>query len=150
LFHSKAGADNKEKIADRLRAIEAARQNKELYVRTMITNIFGEARRDKCAEAIETMVVNARGLSFETIEAAQQVMISRPDNIDALKKRNFPLYYFLGDLDTSLPIEIMRNEISQLPGAVAHIASGIGHMGHIECTSEAVEFIQRILRADAD
>jgi hypothetical protein len=42
----------------------------------------------------------------------------------------------------------MQNELAQLPGSVAHIAQGIGHMGHIERTKEAAEFLQRILRAD--
>jgi pimeloyl-ACP methyl ester carboxylesterase len=148
LFHSKAGADSPQKISDRRRAIEAARENKTLYVRTMINGIYGEKSRAACSTHIENQIAYASGLSFETIEAAQLVMIGRPDNIEAMKHRNFSLYYYLGDLDSSLPMEVMKQELDQLPGAVAHIAHDIGHMGHIERTREAADFIQRILRAE--
>jgi pimeloyl-ACP methyl ester carboxylesterase len=148
LFHSKAGADSPQKITDRRRAIEAARENKALYVRTMINGIYGEKNRTTCAPEIEKQIAYASGLTFETIEAAQLVMISRADNIESMKQRNFSLYYYLGDIDSSLPLEIMKQELDQLPGAVAHIAHDIGHMGHIERTREAADFIQRILRAE--
>jgi pimeloyl-ACP methyl ester carboxylesterase len=148
LFHSKAGADSEQKIIDRKRAIEAARENKALYARTMINGIFGEENKERCHEAMEKQIAYASQLSFETIEASQTFMIQRPDNIEWMKNRNFSLYYFLGDKDNSLPLDVMQNELAQLPGSVAHIAQGIGHMGHIERTKEAAEFLQRILRAD--
>lgn len=148
LFHSKAGSDSEQKIADRKRAIDAARENKELYVRTMINGIFGSANKIRCHEEIERQIAYASQLSFETIEAALSVMIQRPDNIERMKQRNFSLYYFLGDNDNSLPLEVMHQEIAQLPGSVAHIAQDIGHMGHIERTKEAAEFLQRILRTN--
>jgi pimeloyl-ACP methyl ester carboxylesterase len=97
---------------------------------------------------MEKQIAYASQLSFETIEASQTFMIQRPDNIEWMKNRNFSLYYFLGDKDNSLPLDVMQNELAQLPGSVAHIAQGIGHMGHIERTKEAAEFLQRILRAD--
>ncbi len=148
LFHSKAGADNAEKIADRKRAIEAATANKELYVRTMVTNVFYEKNRERCQTEIEKQISEAQQLSVETITGAQQVMIERPDRIAAMQQRNFPLYYFLGEKDTSVPLEVAENELTQLPGAVAHIARETGHMGHIENKREAVEFLQRIMRTD--
>lgn len=149
LFHSKAGADSDQKIADRRRAIDAARENKSLYVRTMINGILGESNRESCREAIEIQIGYASTLSFETIEAAQTVMMTRPDQIDSMKNRNFSLYYFLGDQDTSIPIDTIKNELKELPGAVAHIAEGVGHMGHIERTREVTDFLQRMLRAES-
>jgi pimeloyl-ACP methyl ester carboxylesterase len=146
-FHSKAGADNEQKIADRKRAIEAARENKSLYVRTMINNIYFEGNRERCKNEMEAQIAYAQNLSIETIVAAQEVMISRPDRVETMLHRNFPLYYFLGDRDSSLPNDVMMAEVSRIPGAVAHLVQGIGHMGHIENKREAVEFIQRIMRA---
>jgi pimeloyl-ACP methyl ester carboxylesterase len=148
LFHSKAGADSEQKKADRKRAIDAAGENKSLYVRTMINGIFGESNRETNHAAIEKQIEYANTLSVDTIQAAQQVMLTRPDQIDQMKNRNFSLYYFLGEQDTSIPLEIVRSELNQLPGAVAHIAEGIGHMGHIERTREASDFLQRMLRAE--
>lgn len=148
LFHSKGGADLEQKREERLRAIEAAKSNKELYVRTMINNIFFEGTRSSHQSHIEKQIDYAKSLSLETIIASQEVMISRPDNINRLQERGFPLFYFLGELDTSLPIGMMMDEVSQLPGALVHVEPGIGHMGHIEATKSVIGFIQRILHTD--
>lgn len=148
LFHSKAGADHEQKIEDRNRAIDAAKANKELYVRTMINGIFYEKTRTIHQPEIEKQISYAQQLSVESIVASQEVMISRPDQIEFLKRRNFPLFYFLGENDTSIPLDIIQNEIRNLPGALAHIEPGIGHMGHIEATKSAIAFIQRILHTD--
>jgi pimeloyl-ACP methyl ester carboxylesterase len=147
-FQSKAGADNEEKITDRKRAILAAKENKNLYVRTMITNSFTPESRIRCKVQLEKMVVEAQQLELETIVAAQTVMINRPDRVNDMKLRNFPLYYFLGGRDPSLPMEVMNEELNQLPGAMTYVVQNIGHMGYVESNKEASEFLQRILRAD--
>lgn len=149
LFHSKAGTDLPEKIHERKRAIAAAGENKELYVRTMITNIFYEKNRNRFSGEMESLIEDAKKLSKETIQGAQQVMIGRNDNVERLKHRSFPLYYYQGEFDNSVPSVITQDEMKLLPGAVGHLSHGAGHMGHIETQRDAIEFIQRILRADA-
>lgn len=148
LFHSKCGADLPQKIADRHRAIEAANSNKELYVRTMINSIYGEKTKSIHQASIEKHIEYAKQLSLETIVASQEVMISRPDQIATMQQRSFPLFYFLGEMDNSLPLSLMLEEVDQLPGSLAHIERGIGHMGHVEAAKSAVGFIQRILHTD--
>lgn len=148
LLHSKVGADSDEKKSDRRRAIEAARTNKDVYVRTMVTNIFYEKNRDRLYDQIEQQIAQAQKLSIEAITSAQEVMLERQDRIHDMKHRNFPLYYFLGDKDTSIPLEVAQHELTQLPGAVAHISRETGHMGHLENKRDVVEFLQRIMRAD--
>lgn len=145
LFHSKASADHQQKLDDRARAIIAAKSNKELYVRTMVNSIFYEKTKSLHSAAIEKQINYAKQLSLETIVASQEVMISRIDQVALLQKRSFPLFYFLGDHDNSLPMDVLNNEVSQLPGALMHVEPEIGHMGHIEATKASIEFIQRIL-----
>ena len=139
---------NAQKISERHRAIEAARDNKDLYVRAMLTGTFHPDNRARCVPELESMIKDAQKLPFATIENSQRVMIDRPDRIADMRARKFPLYYFLGDQDSSLPADIMQNELMQMPGAVAHVLQGIGHMGHIESTRKSAEFIQRVLLAD--
>ncbi len=146
-FQSKAGSDSEEKIFDRKRAIEAAKQNKGLYVRTMLTGCVLERNRERLREDLARTIADAEKLSFEAIEAAQQVMISRPDNVEILKERRFPLYYFLSEQDPSLPISVLNKEMEQLPGAVAYIASNTAHFGYMEANQEAVSFVKRIVMA---
>lgn len=148
-FQSKAGADSEEKKTERRRAIEAARQNKSLYVRTMLTSCVLERNRERLREDMERTIADAEKLSFEAIEAAQEVMIARPDNVEILKDRKFPLYYFLSEQDLSLPIDVLNREMEQLPGAVSYIASNTAHFGYMEANNEAVSFVKRIIMADS-
>lgn len=147
LFHSKAGEDIAQKKEDRKRSIKAIKENKALYVRTMINSLFHPSKALGLTDVIQQHISDAMLISEEAMVAAQTVMMTRPDNIDAMKHRHFPLFYFLGDRDASLPIEMMMEELAQLPGAVSHIAAETGHMGHFESNKEAGIFLQRILMA---
>lgn len=148
LFHSKADSDNEEKILARKRAIDAASENLELYVGTMIRGLFHNEQREKCQRQMEEQIAYAKSLSLECIKGAQTVMSKRTSAVDRLTKRHFPLYYFLGENDPSLPKESVDFELNHLKGAVAHWVEKTGHMGHFECPKEAGDFLQRILRAD--
>ncbi len=148
-FQSKAGSDSEGKIVERKRAIEAAKQNKSLYVRTMLTSCVLERNRERLKQDLERTMADAEKLSFEAIEAAQELMISRPDNVEILKDRRFPLYYFLSEQDLSLPIDVLNKEIEQLPGAVSYIANNTAHFGYMEANHEAVGFVKRIVMADS-
>lgn len=148
-FQSKAGSDSEEKKNERRRAIEAAKQNKSLYVRTMLTSCVLERNRERLREDLARTMADAEKLSFDAIEAGQEVMISRPDNVEILKERRFPLYYFLSEQDPSLPIDVLNKEVAQLPGAVSYIASNAAHFGYMEANYEAVSFVKRIIMADS-
>lgn len=145
MFHAKAGKDSAEKIEDRKRANVAAKANKDFYVSTMINTIYFEGNREVCKKEIQRQIKNAKKLSIEAIVGAQEVMIQRPDQIETMKSRNFSLFYFLGDKDASLPLDVMNAELEQLPGALAYVAGETGHMGHYASTREALVFLQRAL-----
>ena len=145
MFHAKAGKDSAEKIEERKRAIIAATANKDLYVSTVIKNIYFEGSRERCKKEIQRQIKNAKKLSIEAITSAQEVMIQRPDQIESMKSRNFSLFYFLGDNDASLPLDVMNAELAQLPGALTYFSDESGHMGHYASTREALVFLQRAL-----
>lgn len=147
LFHSKAGADDAEKIAARDRAIEAAKENKALYIRTMINGLFPDTTRENFREKIEEQIIYAQSLETEAITDSLGVMRDRSSTLEAMVNRNFPLYYFLGSEDKSIPLDVAMKEVEMLPGSAPQIVQGIGHMGHIEHPVSAGDFIQRILRA---
>jgi len=148
LFHSRAGLDSEEKRANRLRAIDAAKESQSLYVRGMITGLFDAHNREKLHAEIETQIAYAQALPLPAIEASLMVMRDRPDAVEGLQLRHFPLYYFLGENDAAVRLEDMTEELTALPGHTAHIAHQTGHMGHLESPREAGAFIQRVLKAD--
>lgn len=144
-FHSKAGADTAEKIEDRKRAITAASQNKDFYLATMLQNTLAEENRKPLNEELTTMIEQAKNdITSACIQAAQEVMIERPDNIAFLAQAQFPIYYFLGKQDKSIPLELMNAELNALPQANIHIAETAGHMGHIECKQQALAWLKKM------
>ena len=144
-FHSKAGSDSTEKIEDRKRAIVTAAQNKDLYLATMLRNTLAEDNQTRLRKELETMIEQAKhDISVACIQAAQEVMIQRPNNIGFLSTAVFPIHYFLGKQDKSIVYELMNEELLVLPGATLHTAESAGHMGHIECRTEAIEWLKRV------
>ena len=144
-FHSKAGSDSTEKIEDRKRAIVTAAQNKDLYLATMLRNTLAENNQTRFRKELESMIEQAKhDISVACIQAAQEVMIQRPNNIGFLSTAAFPIHYFLGKQDKSIAYELMNEELLALPGASLHTAESAGHMGHIECRTEAIEWLKRV------
>jgi pimeloyl-ACP methyl ester carboxylesterase len=94
---------------------------------------------------LKEQITFAKSLSLATIEQSQMMMIHRPDQLLAMQHRSFPLYYFLGQNDPSVTMEMAQLEIDKLPGALAHVEEGIGHMGHWESTRHVAQFINRVL-----
>ena len=146
-FHSRIGDDPEEKKENRLRAIEAAKENRERYIRMMVSGIFHPEFHVHHQDKIDKQLAIALEVDLATIEASHTVMRGRPNAIPAFQERNFPLFYFLGDQDSALPKEIMEAEIAQLPGSAVLFAPHTGHMGYIECPHVAGEFVQRMLRS---
>lgn len=146
-FHSKAGADNTQKMEDRKRAITAASQNKDLYLGTMLRNTMAEGNLGLFESELNLMIDSAKeDISTECIAAAHEVMIERPDNVQSLSKAHFPIYYFLGLKDKSIPYEQIEAEITSLPAAKVYIAENAGHMGHIECKEAAIQWLEEVCK----
>jgi pimeloyl-ACP methyl ester carboxylesterase len=144
-FHSKAGSDSAEKIEDRKRAIATAAQNKDLYLATMLRNTLAEANYPRFQKELAMLIEQAKhDISVACIQAAQEVMIQRPDNIGFLSAAAFPIHYFLGKQDRSILFEHMQEELLALPSASMQVAESAGHMGHIECRTEAIEWLKRV------
>ncbi len=144
-FHSKAGSDNTLKINDRRRAITAATLNKDLYLNTMLRNTLAESHAAHFQKELNGMIEAAQhDITSECIVAAHSVMIERPDNVEYLKKVRFPIYYFLGAEDKSIPYEQIEPELASIPNAHVQIIQHAGHMGQIECKAEAIEWIRTL------
>ena len=144
-FHSKAGSDDAQKIEDRMRTIQAAAHNKDLYLASMLRNTLAECNVERLEYELSRMIETAkRDISYECISAAQHVMIERSDAVDYLSRAHFPIYYFLGTEDKSIPFENMKAELDSLPNAIIDVAESTGHMGQMECKSKAISWLRKI------
>jgi pimeloyl-ACP methyl ester carboxylesterase len=144
-FHSKAGADDERKIEDRRRAIEAAAQNRELYLSTMLRNTMSDSNADLLRHPLQKMIDTAKqDITVDCIRASHEVMIERPDNIGFLKHAHFPVFYFAGSEDKSIPLNQLREEWEKLPASRITIVENTGHMGHIEAKAEALQWLKDV------
>ena len=144
-FHSKAGADDAQKIEDRKRAIHAAAQNKDLYLASMLRNTFAEGNMHRLQHELALMIESAKkDITYECVSAAQHVMIERGDAISYLSSAQFPIHYFLGLEDKSIPYANMKHELSSLPKALVELAENTGHMGQVECKSAVITWLRKI------
>jgi pimeloyl-ACP methyl ester carboxylesterase len=133
LFHSKLGEDSIDKKLQRMRAIELVKENKELYVNTMISNLFSDTYKEKMASSISSLVNEAKKVSVETIIHCHQSMMHRGDGIHHVKELAIPAYYFSGKKDQSVPLHQIEEEVQTL-APLAHLTSHpeMGHMGQWE------------------
>lgn len=144
-FHSKAGADSPQKIEDRKRAIHAASQNKNLYLATMLRNTLSDKNREAYGAELSKLIAEAQeDIGIRCIEAAQSVMIERPDNVAFLSGVNYPIYYFLGKDDQSIPVNQMNEELRALSQAHVTIVDNTGHMGQLEACLEALHWLRLV------
>ena len=122
LFHSSVRADSAAKKEDRLRAVELLRQNKSLFTRTLISSLFNPAKRAQFDSEVETAIEVAQKMSVEEICNAIMAMRNRPDNLEWMKSRSFPLYYFVGDSDARFSLEEMNEDRPEAPCyAITHV-----------------------------
>lgn len=134
LLNSTSRADSDERKANRDRAIKAVKQNKEIFVRMSVGNLFSEGNRERLAEEIEQTKLEALKTPVQGIVAALEGMKVRNDREVILHFAPYPILLILGGLD---PVLIYEDNIEQVENtSVKLITYNGGHMSHIENHNE--------------
>ncbi len=142
LFHSKLGSDNDAKKNQRQRAIELVSENKNLYIRTMISNLFPEPFKVKKYHIIDALVADAFSIQAETIQHCQQAMMNRASFVESIPTLNIPVHFFAGKDDLSVPLSDVLDEHTTFQNSTLTIIDGVGHMGQWECPEIAAQWIK--------
>ena len=130
LLNSTSRADNEERKANRDRAIKAVKQNKEIFVRMSVGNLFSEENRERLAEEIEQTKLQALKTPVQGIVAALEGMKIRNDREVILHFAPYPILLILGKLD---PVLTYEDNVEQIENTgVKLITYDGGHMSHIE------------------
>jgi surfactin synthase thioesterase subunit len=145
LFHSKIGADDNEKKIQRQRAIDLVKDNKALYIRTMITHLFSDRFKVKKYHEIDRLIEEANHIDVSNIIACQKAMKNRPCGISTLFESKIPIHYFAGEKDNSVTLDQIMEERSQLNQfSSIRVEEKIGHMGQWECPHSAIDWLNQI------
>lgn len=130
LLNSTSRADSDERKLNRDRAIAAVKQNYTAFVRMSITNLFSEDNREKLAETIENVKLEALKTPLQGIVAALEGMKIRNDREVLLHFGPYPIALILGKKDGVLPYD---DNVTQVENTRVQLTTfPDGHMSHLE------------------
>jgi pimeloyl-ACP methyl ester carboxylesterase len=146
LVNSTSRADSDERKRNRDRAIVAVKQNYSTFIRMSIANLFSENNRERLADRIEEVKLEALKTPLQGIVAALEGMKIRKDREVMLHFAPYPIQLILGKKDGVLLYEENRDQI--LDTHVQLTTFEDGHMSHIENQAELLvvlsDFLKRV------
>lgn len=130
LLNSTSRADSDERKINRDRAIIAVKQNYTSFVRMSIANLFSEDNRERLADDIEKVKLEALKTPLQGIVAALEGMKIRKDREVILHFATYPIQLVSGKKDGVL---IYEDNIEQIEGTNVQLTTfPDGHMSHLE------------------
>lgn len=133
LIHSSAYADDAAKIEIRRKAIQWIRnEGKAAFLRAMIPNLYSEWSKQNRQTDIEAHFRMALETSDESLIAAYEAMILRPDRTSVLRNATVPVLFVIGERDNAVP-PIHSFEQCCLPNiSSVSFLTDCGHTGMFE------------------
>ncbi len=139
LLNSTSRADSDERKTNRDRAIKAVKQNYTNFVRLSIANLFSENNRERLAEEIENVKIEALKTPLQGIVASLEGMKIRKDREVLLHFSPYPMLLVLGEKD---PVLNYEEAIEQIEGTKVTLKTfPDGHMSHIENQEELMRVL---------
>lgn len=136
LFHSSALADSDDKKADRLRAVEAVKNNHKDFAVTLVSKLFKEENEKNFPSEASKLKEIARSISPEALIASLMAMRNRPDRTPTLSKLNIPFLFIWGKNDKVLDFNNAFPQAKIPQTSQVLILNEAGHLGFIEAKTE--------------
>jgi pimeloyl-ACP methyl ester carboxylesterase len=144
LQNSTSRADSDERKLNRDRAIVAVKQNYTNFVRMSIANLFSENNRERLAEQIEKVKIEALKTPLQGIVASLEGMKIRKDREVILHFAPYPIQLVLGKKDGVLNYD---DSIDQIENTKVQLTTfPDGHMSHIENQEELLKVFISFLK----
>lgn len=144
LVNSTSRADTDERKRNRERAIVAVKQNYSAFIRMSIANLFCEDNRERLADSIEEVKLEALNTPLQGIVAALEGMKIRKDREVMLHFAPYPIQLILGKKDGVLLYEENRDQIIDTHVQLTTFEDG--HMSHIENQAELLAVLRGFLK----
>tara|TARA_B110000977_G_C11082498_1_gene493379 strand:+ start:3160 stop:3837 length:678 start_codon:yes stop_codon:yes gene_type:complete len=135
LLHSTAKADSEQKQYARIRAIEAVKEKKNIYLRTAIPLLASKQLQEICKKHIKKMTQEAEALSPEGILVALVGMRQRETHTKTVQKFKGTITYISGTFDPVLSNDAIKDEAYNNGADFIEIKNA-GHMSHWENPNE--------------
>jgi pimeloyl-ACP methyl ester carboxylesterase len=145
LQNSTSKADSDERKANRNRAIKAVKKDYVGFVRLSIANLFNPDNREKFANEIEKVKIEALNTPLQGVVASLEGMKIRKDREVLLHLTPYPKMLILGKKD---PVLIYKDAVEQIENtAVKLVTFPDGHMSHIENKEELKTVLQNFFKS---
>lgn len=144
LINSTSVADSDERKKNRDRAIQVVKKDHASFVKLSIANLFSEDNREKLADKIEAIKVEALKTPLRGIVAALEGMKIRKDREVLLHFAPYPIILVLGKKDPVLNYEDSLEQIENT--RVQLVSFPDGHMSPVENETELAEKLQQFLK----
>lgn len=144
LFFSSPFSDTPDKKVQRLRAVEAAQQNLDGFIKVGVPNLFNPNLLQDLEEEINIARTWAKEATQQGITAAILGMRERPDRTELVKKADIPIQMICGTFDSAIPTDLVKKTFE----GYSHISIKelpIGHMGHLEAPESCEKLILQFM-----
>jgi len=146
IFHSHPYADSEEKKVNRAKSINFIKRNSHFhYVKQLFPKLFPPAFLSSNNFLVNKMIHRASSFSSEGIVGGLEMMRSRPDQSEVLKKIECPVLFIVGLEDEVVPLDKCLEQTALPNLADIHILKGVGHMGMYEATKATQKIIQNFI-----
>jgi 3-oxoadipate enol-lactonase len=146
LCNTKAGADNEEARANRLRsAEEVEKRGIELFIESMIPKLLGETTRTNRPDLVAAARAMMMKMTPAGVAAVQRGMAARPDSVATLPTINVPTFIVTGNEDVLTGVaeaELMQRNIR---GSTMKVIARAGHYAVFEQHEEAARMVRQFL-----
>jgi pimeloyl-ACP methyl ester carboxylesterase len=146
LCNTKAGADNEEARANRLRSAEdVERRGVEPFIESMIPKLLGQTTRTNRLDLVET----ARGMMMKMtaagVAAVQRGMAARPDSTPTLATIDVPTLLITGDEDELTGVAEAELIHRNIRGSALKVIAKAGHYAVLEQHEVAARIVREFL-----
>jgi len=146
LFHSTALADTREKKRDREKAIEFVKKNPEIYAKEATKKLFAPLNTELFRDKLQFAQQISTATSQQGIIAALEGMKVRKNKEHVLQQANYPVFFIVGKLDTTIPIERIRPLFVLAKNTYTQTLENAGHMGFFEAETETIRASKKFAR----
>lgn len=118
-------------------------KEKELFVRTAVTNLFSDENKTLMKPALNKLIDIAMRTPNEGIKAASLGMKQRPDRTELFEHLTAKKHIIMGKKDALIPSDSLI-ALAQKAGASYTLLSG-GHLVYIENEAETIEALRNFM-----
>lgn len=130
LMNSTAEEDSAERKQNRDRAINAVKQNHNIFIRLAVNNLFSAKNRTRLSKEIKLVIEEATKTPLQGIIAALEGMKIRPNRTHVLKTSSLNTTMIISKKDPVLKYSTLINEATKVNAKIVEFPDG--HMSHIE------------------